>query len=57
MDSPKPKPTAKSNKERQEALRQRREEQGMTELRGLYAPTELHAEIKQRIRHWLKSRR
>lgn len=57
MDSLKPKPAAKSNKERQEALRKRREEQGMTELRGLYAPTELHGEIKQHIQRWLKNRR
>lgn len=37
---------AKSNRERQESLRKRRLEQGMTEVRGIYAKPEHHAAIK-----------
>lgn len=38
--------TAKSTAQRQQALRQRRLEQGMTEVRGIYAKPEHHALIK-----------
>lgn len=38
--------TAKSTAQRQQALRQRRQEQGMTEVRGIYAKPEHHAAIK-----------
>lgn len=35
-----------SNKDRQEALRARRAMLGMTEVRGIYLPPELHAALK-----------
>lgn len=38
--------TAQSTKERQEALRAKRAMLGMTEVRGIYLPPELHAELK-----------
>lgn len=38
--------TAQTTKERQEALRARRLMLGMTEVRGVYLPPELHAELK-----------
>jgi hypothetical protein len=36
-----------STKERQEALRARRLMLGMTEVRGIFLPPELHAELKK----------
>jgi|GEM_PF-4591053 len=39
-------PMALSNKEKQEAYRQRRAEQGLQEVRGIFLPPELHAELK-----------
>jgi hypothetical protein len=39
-------PMALSNKEKQEAYRARRALLGMTEVRGIYLPPELHAELK-----------
>jgi LmbE family N-acetylglucosaminyl deacetylase len=38
--------TAQTTKERQEALRARRAMLGLTEVRGLYLPPDLHADIK-----------
>jgi hypothetical protein len=38
--------TAQTTKERQEALRARRAMLGMTEVRGIYLPPEMHAELK-----------
>lgn len=38
--------TAQTPAERQEALRARRAMLGMTEVRGIYLPPELHAELK-----------
>lgn len=38
--------TAKTTAQRQQALRQRRLEQGMTEVRGIYAKPKHHALIK-----------
>lgn len=43
-----------STKERQEALRARRLLLGMTEVRGIYLPLELHAELKAEARRILK---
>lgn len=43
--------------EKQRALRQRRADEGLTELRGVYAPTDLHAELKQKIAKWLKQKK
>ena len=43
-----------TNAERQRELRQRRKEAGYTEIRGLYAPTEKHAQIKAQIRKELQ---
>lgn len=40
-------PMPQSTKERQEALRARRAMLGMTEVRGVYLPQELHAELKK----------
>ena len=39
-------PMALSNKEKQEAYRARRAEQGLQEVRGIFLPPELHAELK-----------
>lgn len=39
-------PMPQSNQERQEALRARRAMLGMTEVRGVYLPPSLHAELK-----------
>lgn len=36
-----------SSRERQEALRAKREMLGMAEVRGIYLPPELHAELKR----------
>jgi hypothetical protein len=41
-----------SNRERQEALRARRAMLGYTEVRGVYLPPELHAELKSLARLW-----
>lgn len=41
---------AQTNKERQEALRARRAMLGLTEVRGLYLPPDLHADIKSLAR-------
>jgi acetyl/propionyl-CoA carboxylase alpha subunit len=38
---------AQTNKERQEALRARRAMLGMTEVRGIYLPPDLHASLKE----------
>jgi hypothetical protein len=38
---------ALSNKEKQEAYRARRAMLGMTEVRGIYLPPELHAKLKE----------
>jgi hypothetical protein len=39
--------TAKTTAQRQEALRARRAIEGLTEVRGIYLPPELHAELKK----------
>lgn len=46
-----------TNKERQEALRARRLLLGMTEVRGVYLPPELHAELKAQAKRILKLRK
>lgn len=46
--------TAQTNKERQEALRIRRAMLGMTEVRGVYLPPSLHAELKAYAKRLLK---
>jgi hypothetical protein len=38
--------TAQTTRERQEALRARRAMLGYTEVRGIYLPPELHADLK-----------
>jgi hypothetical protein len=45
--------TAQSTKERQEALRARRAMLGMTEVRGIYLPPELHTKLKAEARRIL----
>lgn len=50
MTDPKP----MTNAEKQRALRQRHRDEGRTELRGVYVPTQLHARVKQVITDWLK---
>ncbi len=47
--------TAKTNAERQKALRKKRQEAGITEIRGLYAPANLHPAIRQMVREFLKT--
>lgn len=39
--------TAKTNAQNQQALRARRLEQGLTEVRGIYLPPALHKWLKQ----------
>lgn len=46
---------AQTTKERQEALRARRLMLGMTEVRGIYLPPELHAELKEYVRKLLRA--
>ena len=38
--------TAKTNTERVQALRKRRDEAGLREVRGIWAPAALHAEVR-----------
>jgi hypothetical protein len=45
---------ALSSKEKQEAFRQRRAEQGLQEVRGIFLPPELHAELKAHAAKLLK---
>lgn len=45
---------AQTVRERQEALRARREMLGMTEVRGIYLPPMLHAELKAHARKLAK---
>lgn len=45
---------AQSIRERQEALRARRAMLGMTEVRGIYLPPELHAKLKAEAARLLK---
>lgn len=45
--------TAQTNKERQEALRARRLMLGMTEVRGVYLPPDLHAPLKAEAKRLL----
>jgi hypothetical protein len=49
--------TAQSARERQEALRARRAMLGMSEVRGIYLPLELHAELKAYARKLAKKRK
>jgi hypothetical protein len=49
--------TAQSSRERQEALRARRAMLGMTEVRGIYLPAELHAKLKEAAARMLKNHR
>jgi hypothetical protein len=44
--------TAQTTRERQEALRARRAMLGQTEVRGIYLPPELHADLKALARQW-----
>lgn len=48
--------TAQSTSERQEALRAKRAMLGMTEVRGIYLPPDLHAELKRIAAELLKKR-
>jgi hypothetical protein len=47
-------PMPQSTKERQEALRARRLMLGQTEVRGIYLPPDLHAELKAHARKLAK---
>lgn len=46
--------TPQSNKEKQEAFRARRAMLGMTEVRGIYLPPELHAALKDEATKMLR---
>ena len=46
--------TAKTTAERQAAFRSARAAEGLTPVRGLYAPTERHAEIRAAVAKLLK---
>lgn len=50
-------PMPQSTKERQEALRARRAMLGMTEVRGIYLPPEMHAELKAYAKKLAKKRK
>jgi len=56
MENKSPKPTAKPGSERIRLLRERRLREGLTELRGVFVPINLHAEAKQVLSKWLKGR-
>lgn len=43
-------PTAKTNAQKQADLRKRRADQGITELRGVYAPTVDHKRLKAELK-------
>ena len=43
--------------EKVRALRERRAAAGITELRGTFVPTGLHAEVKDAIAEWLARRK
>lgn len=47
-------PMAQTTAQRQEALRAKRAMLGMTEVRGVYLPPELHAELKKAAAAMLK---
>jgi hypothetical protein len=49
--------TAQTTRERQEALRARRAEQGLQEVRGIYLPPELHAKLKDMARKMNKEKK
>ena len=48
---------AQTSTEKVRALRERRAAAGLTELRGTFVPTELHAEAKAFIAEWLAQRK
>jgi hypothetical protein len=48
-------PMPQSNKEKQEAFRARQAMLGHTEVRGIFAPPELHAAIKEAARKLMKN--
>lgn len=48
---------ALSNKEKQEAYRKRQAEQGLQEVRGIFLPPELHADLKAHAQKLLKKRK
>lgn len=48
---------AKTVKERQEDLRARRLMEGMTEVRGVFLPPDLHATLKAEAKRLLKRRK
>lgn len=50
-------PMALSNKEKQEAYRQRRAEEGLQEVRGIFLPPDQHAELKEYARKLAKKRK
>lgn len=47
--------TAKTNPERQAALRQRRAAEGLTEVRGVYLPQTLHKVVKEYAKKLLQT--
>lgn len=46
---------ALTSTEKVRALRERRAAAGLTELRGTFVPTELHADAKRVIAEWMAS--
>lgn len=46
--------TAQTTRERQEALRARRAMLGQTEVRGIYLPPAMHAELKRQAKLLLR---
>lgn len=49
-------PVAKTSTERNKARRALLEAQGIKEVRGVFAPLDLHAEAKEALRAWIAKR-
>lgn len=45
-----------TNKQKQEAFRAKREMLGLTEVRGIYLPPELHAKLKEQAAKLMQSK-
>lgn len=43
-----------TSKEKQAAFRQRKKESGESEIRGIYAKTDIHDDIKDKIKKYIK---
>jgi hypothetical protein len=46
--------TAQTSQQKSQAFRQRRKDDGMQEVRNLWAPKSMHATVKKLFKEWLK---